>query len=128
MPSFISRSSDDTLTLKIDTSVYSLSSVFRSCYKFTDRCYIFLARSEENENIVSARLTNKDQSVNLEDLSGEFYNELLDNQLREVLAAESGQIRDLIVAQAFSEGNLLEPSRDELDYEKDPLGIGQHRE
>jgi hypothetical protein len=33
----------------------------------------------------------------------------------------------LIVAQAFSEGNLLDEQRDHGDFESDPLGIGRGR-
>jgi hypothetical protein len=33
-------------------------------------------------------------------------------------------LRELIVAHAFSDTNLLDPARDDGDYVEDPLGIG----
>ena len=58
---------------------------------------------------------------------GEFCNELLDQQLRLALSREAGPIREILFAQAFAEGNLLDPQRDEGDYQSDPLGIGRCR-
>ena len=43
---------------------------------------------------------------------GEFFNELLDQQIRFSLDAEFAPLRTLIVAQAFSEGNLLPADAD----------------
>jgi His-Xaa-Ser system protein HxsD len=95
--------------------------VSRAAYKFTDRCYLFLSRSEPGWMKVT--LGTKDEKQNLASLLGEFCNELLDQQIREDLAKEAGPIRDLIVAQAFAEGNLLDPQRDDGSYEDDALGI-----
>ncbi len=115
------------LILKVDSTVYSKPCLFRTCYKFTDRCYIFLSRDEDNQKTIITVLSPKAESVDLNQLSGEFFNELLDQQVRNSLSEETGELRNLIVAQAFAEGNLLDESRDEGDYEADPLGISKHR-
>jgi len=127
VPEFLSKLDSSRLVLEIDTSVYSLSSIFRASYIFTDRCYIFLARSEEAKGVVLVVLSGKDETVNLEKLGGAFFNELVDQNVREGLSRESGELRTLIVAQAFAEGNLLDADRDEGDYKKDPLGISRRR-
>jgi len=127
VPEFLSKLDSNRLVLEIDTSVYSLSSIFRASYIFTDRCYIFLGRSEETKEVVLVSLSGKDETVNLEKLGGAFFNELVDQNVRESLSRESGDLRTLIVAQAFAEGNLLDTDRDEGDYKKDPLGISQRR-
>ena len=46
--------------------------------------------------------------------------DLCDQALREDLEREFGAVRTLIVAQAFSEGNLLDPGRDDADHRLDP--------
>lgn len=115
------------LILKVDSTVYSKPCLFRTCYKFTDRCYVFLSRDEDNQKTIITVLSPKAESVDLNQLSGEFFNELLDQQVRDSLSKETGELRNLIVAQAFAEGNLLDESRDEGDYEADPLGISKHR-
>ncbi len=115
------------LILKVDSTVYSKPCLFRTCYKFTDRCYVFLSRDEDNQKTIITVLSPKAESVDLNQLSGEFFNELLDQQVRDSLSKETGELRNLIFAQAFAEGNLLDESRDEGDYEADPLGISKHR-
>ena len=115
------------LILKVDSTVYSKPCLFRTCYKFTDRCYVFLSHDEDDQKTIITVLSPKAESVDLNQLSGEFFNELLDQQVRDSLSKETGELRNLIVAQAFAEGNLLDESRDEGDYEADPLGISKHR-
>ena len=115
------------LILKVDSTVYSKPCLFKTCYKFTDRCYVFLSRDADNQETIIAVLSPKAEAVDLKQLSGEFFNELLDQQVRDSVSQETGELRNLIVAQAFAEGNLLDESRDEGDYEADPLGISKHR-
>jgi His-Xaa-Ser system protein HxsD len=117
---------NSTAALTVDTTIYSLAAVLRACYKYTDRCYLFMTREPDAAHMVNVCFMPK-QSSPLAEIVGEFCNELVDQSLRVTLAAEFGQVRDLIVAQAFSEGNLLDPQRDEGDYTNDPLGIGERR-
>ncbi len=112
------------LAIEIDLSLYSLPAVRRACYKFTDHCYLFLSHTED-PGWLAVTLLAKNREQVLCNLAGELYNELLDQQIRETLSLEMGTIRDLIVAQAFAEGNLLDSMRDEGNYQEDPLGIGE---
>ncbi len=114
-----------TAVLQVDTTLYGVDAVLRACYKFTDRCYLFLARSE-GEHHIHVYFMSKPKT-SLSDILGEFCNELIDQNIRLALSQEFGPVRELIVAQAFSEGNLLDPQRDEGDYTGDPLGIGARR-
>lgn len=112
--------------LEVDLSIYAEKAVSRASYKFTDRCYLFLSRSEQ-PGWMKVTLGTKDEKHNLASILGEFCNELLDQQIREDLVEEAGPIRDVIVAQAFAEGNLLDPQRDDGSYEDDALGISTLR-
>jgi len=60
-------------------------------------------------------------------LAGDFSNELIDQRLRERLEQQFGDVRTLIVAQAFAEGNLLDAASADGDYASDPQGIGRLR-
>jgi His-Xaa-Ser system protein HxsD len=112
--------------VEIDLGIYSLEAVLRACYKLTDRCYLLLARGMTPDRLlVFTQAKHPEQGV--EALIGELANELLDQQLRRVIAEEAGAVRELIVAQAFAEGNLLDGDRDDGDYEADPRGIGRRR-
>jgi len=118
---------DSLVAIEIDTSLYGLDAIFRASYRFTDRCYIFLARIPEAPTLVAITLMAKHPTADLRPLVGEICNELIDQQIRLALSKEVGPLRELIVAQAFAEGNLLDAQRDDGDYEGDPLGIGRSR-
>ena len=117
---------DSLIAAEVDLSIYSLPSVFRACYKFTNICYLFIARTEEPDWL-AVTFQAKETTQHVAALLGEFFNELLDQQIREALEIEAGPVRELIVAQAFAEGNLLDVMRDEGNYQEDPLGIGKRR-
>jgi len=119
------RSAGGAVCLTVDLGVYALAAVLRACYKLTGRAF-FLVRRESPQLLqvfLQARSTNDGTDA----LVGELTNEMLDQQIRHSLARETGPFRDLIAAQAFAEGNLLDGDRDDGDYRADPRGIGRHR-
>ena len=115
---------DDTLSLSVDTSIYSLDALFRTCYVFTDKCYLFL-EPEEAPVRVRVRFSKKSESSDLRRVTGDFCNELINQRLRRDIAAETRAIRELIVAQAFAEADLQERPASESDYNADPKGIAK---
>lgn len=111
--------------LVVDLSIYSLPAVLRATYRFSDRCFFFLRK--ESAGTVTIHLQNRAAGEPADRWLGDLVNELLDQQLRRLLEQEAGPLRELIAAQAFAEGNLLDADRDEGDYRRDPLGIGRTR-
>jgi His-Xaa-Ser system protein HxsD len=109
--------------IEIDTSIYSREAVVRASYKFSDRCHILLDSHPERAGHLLVYLDPKTAIADLQTIYGEFANELLDQQLREQLEGQFADVRTLIVAQAFAEGNLLDVDRDEGDYVADLHGI-----
>jgi His-Xaa-Ser system protein HxsD len=114
------------VAMELDATIYSVGAVLRAGYKLTDRAYVHIARDEESDHLIVSLLA-RDSRSDLGALAGELTNEMLDQRLREMVAAETAAVRELIFAQAFSEGNLLDPDRDEGDYEDDPLGLATAR-
>ena len=51
----------------------------------------------------------------------------MEPSVRERLERQFGDVRTLIVAQAFAEGNLLDAAGADEDYVEDPSGIGRPR-
>lgn len=122
------RQSDATHALAVDLSVYSLPAVFATAYKFTDRLFIYFARDEhEPASQLWVLMFAKNPKADTSSSVFDFMNELLDQQLRAQLASEFKDVRTLIVAQAFSEGNLLTSDDDNADYQTDPRGAGSNR-
>lgn len=115
------------LAVPVDLTVYSLDAVVRAAYKLTDRCFIFVQRNPDHDSEATTYLVGRASSSDLQPLVLEFLNELLDQQLRCQLEAQFSDVRTLIVAQAFSEGNLIDAEADGGDYHGDPLGAGTHR-
>lgn len=116
-----------TAAVEIDLGIYCLDAVLRACYAFTDRCYLLLMRGEPPRDRLQVFAQAKRPELDVRVLLGEFANELLDQQLRRAVAEETGAVRELIVAQAFAEGNLLDRDRDDGDYDTDPRGAGRRR-
>ena len=94
--------------LVVDTTVHTLDSLFRSCYVFTDRCYLFLERQDEQEIVVEFR--RKNMEVALSEIVGAFANELINQRVRSDVARETRTIREQIVAQAFAEADFRGPA------------------
>lgn len=118
-----------SVSIDVDTELYALPALQRAAYKFTGQYHVALRRPDEVDvRRVTVTLTPKSATVNVDEhqLTGDFLNELLDQAVRERLEAEFGPVRELIVAQAFSETNLLDPARDDGDYDGDPLSIGRN--
>src|SRR5437899_2368559 len=110
-----------TLVIDIDASVIRLEAVKKAAYRFGASFFADIALVSPTQ----IRVTMQPRS-DREDpvaLVGEFKNEALDQELREVVAKETEAVRNLILAQAFSKTGLLDPVGESADYRVDPLRI-----
>jgi His-Xaa-Ser system protein HxsD len=98
--------SSSTATILVDETIYSRDAVLRACHWFTDRCHVFVSRAKPG--VLSVRITAKPGGAELDSVVGDFENALLDAQLRREIGQETAPIRELIVAKAFAEGDLLD--------------------
>jgi His-Xaa-Ser system protein HxsD len=114
----------DSLSISVNTNLYSTNALFRVCYLFTDRCYLFLSQNESSA-VIKVRFTRKTPTTDLNIIAAEFSNELVNQQVRLDVAAETKQIRELIVAQAFAEADLLDGFGAGASYLEDPKGISK---
>jgi His-Xaa-Ser system protein HxsD len=76
------------LAIEIDESIYGLDVIFKAAYRFTDRCYIFLARTSGLPQHISVTLMAKQPAVDIRPFLGEFCNELIDQQIRVALSRD----------------------------------------
>ena len=90
--------------LRISTTIYSVGAVFRTCYKFTDRCFLFL-RPDGSDGII-VELRPRPGGPAITEVAGLFSNELIDQHLRQLVGAETRAVREAIVAQAFAEASF----------------------
>ena len=107
----------DRLT-RIDLTVYGLDAVFKSAYRFTARCFIHLQHADERT--IDVRMRPKLETGNPDTAIRDFLNDLIDQRLRSLLAAETVDVRNLIMAHALSRTNLVRPELETADPKSDP--------
>jgi His-Xaa-Ser system protein HxsD len=120
--SWVHDCTDESLVVAVNCDLYSREALFRVCYLFTDRCYLFLVQ-DEDLHVVQVCFTRKGPDIDLYEMAGEFSNELINQKVRLDVAAETKAIRELIVAQAFAEADLFGGGDEEASYLDDPKGI-----
>jgi His-Xaa-Ser system protein HxsD len=108
--------------IHLDPGVYRLTAIKKAAYKFGDRCHVEI-ESGQAGGPVRVSLTPKRVPGDLPTLCGEFRNEVLDQELREVVAEETQAVRNVLLAQAFSGTALLDPTGEHGDPDEDPLDI-----
>lgn len=101
--------------LEVATNVFCRASVLRACYSLSGDCHVFVTEGTRPEHL-HVFLRPK-QPAQLESVAGKFANELVDQELRISILAETGAIRELIVAHALAEGDFLSPESDDLSGE-----------
>lgn len=104
-----------------DSSVYRLTAVKKAAHKWGDRCHVLIEPLDSEKTKVTLKA--KKLLENVEFLAGEFCNEVLDQELREVVAAETEGIRNLLMAEAFSKTSLIDQQFESADFHDDPAGI-----
>jgi His-Xaa-Ser system protein HxsD len=120
----VSHGAKGTAALSLSSDVYSLKAVLAAGYKFSDRCAVIVDVEPSGRWVI---FLVGGQSDNPAELIETLSRELLDQALRAKLEEEFGSVRTLIVAQAFAEGNLLDPNGDSDDPDVDPHGTRERR-
>ncbi len=105
--------------LEFDLRVHGLSAIKKAAYRFTDQCAADIRQIDAER--VSVTLTPRSSKV-VDALA--FRNEVLDQDLRALIAEETKPIRNLLLVQAFCELSAVDPVGDTADFHSDPLNVG----
>ena len=97
--------SDNKFQIAVEKALYSTEAIMAACYKFTDKFYVFQQTSPNDDSIVDIILESKDANSVTENITKQFCNELIDQQVRYNTTQQFGHIRDLIVEEAFKPVN-----------------------
>lgn len=87
------------IVLKVDKSLYCQEAILTATYKFTDTCYMHVMSVDSNNYGVYITPKNTETDVKL--VINEFYNELIDQQIRHNLVQSNNSIKALIIKKAF---------------------------
>ena len=128
MEKFKIEEKENKIIITVNPLLYSLEVVYSAAYTFIDKVYLFLEESTKNQIAINIKGKEKLTKKRLEDLAGEFCNELLNCALRDKISKNNQKIREQIIARALfsaeetSNGKVTEKLGKEK-WQKDILGI-----
>jgi His-Xaa-Ser system protein HxsD len=110
---------NNQLSFTIDGQIYNEETILKTLYWLSGTFQIDI-RMHDNSlfNIVIRPTTSA--IVDWESVTTKINKDLIDNQLRYIIKIETSNIRDLIVAKAFSHYDILKESGDSIS---DPVGF-----
>ena len=100
------NSDNDKIIVIVDLNLYNKEVLTATLYKFAHLYYIHQEMDGNKPNLVQVVFESKDCNFINAELSKEFCNELIDQQLRYDTNIQFGHIRDLIVEEAFKPVNV----------------------
>ena len=118
MPHTCAIMTNNKLCFTVNLETYSLESVYQAAYVMLDRLYFFFDKKNAGTLLAEIKPKNGVPAGGLETLRDEFFNELLNSELRVMVAKRTRKIREALIAQA-----LIGATAEKADYTKDPLGI-----
>ena len=91
--------------VSFDLGAYSTGAIQRAAYRLSDRAS---AEILIGDGTIEIELTPLAEDASIEDLVGELRSEALDEVLREQIREETADVRNLVLALAFSRTGLAE--------------------
>ena len=91
--------------LSFDRAAHSLDVVQRTAYRFSDRLSCDISEGPEKILVTIHLVEGVDEPKKI---LADFRNEVLDQVLRERIRAETGDVRNLVLALAFSKTGLID--------------------
>jgi His-Xaa-Ser system protein HxsD len=98
---------DDAIRLCVDLAVYRLSAIQKTGYRLAARCTVVLGEMEGSQVSVTLLFRSGTAQSDAMEVARLFFQELLDQELREQVGEETKPLRNLIIAQAFSKTDLI---------------------
>jgi His-Xaa-Ser system protein HxsD len=109
-------------TINVSGVVYSRDIVLSVAHRLTSVADFEIAASGDDYVV---QFETRDSLTSIEAVNKAFHNMLIDESLRAKLRAETEGIRNLIVAQSFSNVHLIDVRLNDADYKSDSLGFSQ---
>ncbi len=115
------KKSPKGLVFHLNPKFYPLESVYCASYIFLDRAYLFL-EDEKGQIKVTFKSKRKTGFKELENLAGEFQNELLNCVLRNQISKSNSKLREYIVTRALVSATSAKGKKSKK-WQKDELGL-----
>lgn len=113
---------DNEIIVFADTSLYSKGSIFKCLYWYGDKFHTNVSFADSNTYRVSVKpvSTNQLSQQEQENLLLKLERDLVDFNLRDIVTKETQNVRDLLIAKAFSNGEFDELPPGDVS---DPVGF-----
>ena len=129
MDNLTNTKDDDSIRIEFDEALYPKDAIYGASYIFIDRCYVYLDRPSAGRISVSLK-PKPGADEGLDQLAGEFENELLGQAWRRLITDENRLLIEQVSTLALT-GSAGAPGLDELmegdigddTAFEDPLGI-----
>ncbi len=92
---------ENEVRFDLHTDVAPLDVIYQTCFRFIDRCYLYLDKPAEEKVQVVMRGKESLEQDGLVALQGEFSNELINQQIRKQVAEQNKTLRELILSKAL---------------------------
>jgi His-Xaa-Ser system protein HxsD len=93
--------------LSINLELYNLNAIKKTAYKFANQCSILLQDKQASYLSVVFTFVENLALEQMQQVISDFCNELMDQELRQIIARDTEATRNLILAQAFSKTSLI---------------------
>lgn len=113
---------DNEIVVYADASLFSKDAVFKCLYWYTNKYHTQVSIDPDNNYKISVKPLNKEalNHSELEYIFQRLQRDLIDFNLRDIVTKETQNIRDLLTAKAFSNGEFDELPPGDLT---DPVGF-----
>jgi His-Xaa-Ser system protein HxsD len=120
--SFKNEIKDNEIIVFADTSLYSKDSIFKCLYWYGDKYHTNVQFADINTYRVSVKPISSNQlsQIDQENLMLKLERDLVDFNLRDIVTKETQNVRDLLIAKAFSNGEFDELPPGDVS---DPVGF-----
>lgn len=92
-------------SLRIDSTIFDLRTIKETAYRFADKFTVDI-KHEGNEYIISM-FSIHEENFDATAFENHFRQELIDQDLRRMIREETSNVRNLILANAFSRSGLI---------------------
>ncbi len=106
--------------IKLDSSLFSKDAIFKCLYWYTNSFVIDITSQEDGFFLIKLELKIELEESELVLLKAKINQDLIDFNLRDIVSKETQNLRDLLIAKAFSNGEFDENPPGEYT---DPVGF-----
>lgn len=96
------------LTTKVDVRAYRVVAIQKTAYKLAARCTVILGELTDHSALLTFTFPGAITESAAREIARLFFQELLDQELREQLGEETRPLRALLLAHAFSKTDLIQ--------------------